>query len=361
MESKMEFCPYPKITNKLRDVRYALQKHGLIIENETPAARSSEETEYTPSKLPITGTVKLHGTHADIRITPKTNKITYQSRNRVSTPDFDSYGFATAMSAHEPAISRLKDRYYTQFAELNPDVEIEDDDKPLILAGEYIGQKIQNNVAINNLTPRFVIVSCSINGSWLPDTDYADLCDEEAGVWNISRAGFFHGILDVNDSEASLRELMVVTNAVERKCPFAGSFGIDGPGEGVVWKFDRFPNLPETWFKVKADSMLPTTKAPQDPVQAALLLKEKGEAGALAARAVTEVRLQQGVEYLREMDVPLEKKSVGRFVEWIWKDAMAEERAEIEEGGMDGKRLRSAIMGIAKPWFFNRVETEAWD
>lgn len=44
----------------------------------------------------FTGTVKLHGTNAAIRIC--NGEITYQSRENVITPQKDNAGFATAMS-----------------------------------------------------------------------------------------------------------------------------------------------------------------------------------------------------------------------------------------------------------------------
>jgi hypothetical protein len=350
----MESTLYPKITNKLGDVRQLLVKVGAVTVHGGEGEDNAVAT-YSPDTLEIVGTVKLHGTHADI-VVHADNSITYQSRNQQTlTKQRDNCGFVAAMEGQATAILRIRDRYCERFRELNPATPI-DTAIPLILAGEWIGQGIQKKVAITQLPRTFVTISASINGTWLPDTDYADIHDEEHNIYHISRGGFYHTTLNLNRLPESLKTLNEFTAKVEKECPFAATFGIHGKGEGIVWKFSLYPSLPTLWFKIKAAEFLATSSrsTPADPARIAKM----GKAAAFAERVVTEVRLEQAWDYLAEMGITRDKKAIGQFLKWICNDVQVEERTEIEVGGIDGKVLNKEIGVLAKPWYFERVSIE---
>lgn len=350
----MESTLYPKITNKLSEVRHALVKSGHVAE--LPGTADAPNSIYTPSTARIIGTVKLHGTHADILVNSK-DQITLQSRNNLKiTKENDNYAFAVMMEQHFPAILRLRNHYRTRFQELNPTADVKDG-FDLLIAGEWIGSKIQRGVAISTLSRRFVIISAAINHVWLPDADYADIYDENALVYNISRSGFYHATLDFNNLAGTLQYLDTLTEKVERECPFGSTFDVQGPGEGIVWKLEDLPSYTNTWFKVKGEKWAPTSKVPEDPIVAALREQQKGVVGAFAERAVSENRLEQGWDYLREMGIERKQKEVGAFLKWLNGDINVEERAEIREKGIDNKRLRDAIKDIARPWYLSKVNS----
>jgi hypothetical protein len=58
---------YPKITGKIEDIKYHISKHVEQHPGNGP--------------FPFTGTVKLHGTHADL-VVHKDERVICQSRNR---------------------------------------------------------------------------------------------------------------------------------------------------------------------------------------------------------------------------------------------------------------------------------------
>lgn len=345
MEDPNASTLYPKITNHIPEIIRTLKLKK----------RSSDEPEVALhlDPIPITGTVKLHGTHADIIVTAD-NDIIFQSRNNTNLhPTADNFEFATTLSKKGDIILRLRNQFATCWKNLNPDAKL-DTTIPVTIAGEWIGSSIQKGVAIANLSKRFVIISAKINGSWVSDEPYADIEAPEDGIYNISRGGFYHSTLHPWDLQKTISELEELAEKVAARCPFAESFGIIGNGEGLVWKLDPYVSDSSLWFKTKGGKFKPTfAPAPKKlPADA----KEKREAAvALVKIWCGEQRLEQGWDYLREKGVPRSMKGIGEFLKWVQLDILVEEKGYIKEHDVDEGFLRPAIIGVAKPWFLRRL------
>ena len=255
----------------------------------------------------------------------------------------------------------LKKRIHARFQERNPGIEIEDD-HPLIIAGEWIGPGIQKAVAISELPKRlFVIISIRVNGRWQPDEHYADISRSEVGIHHVSRGGVFRHSIPLGTSEkmeTALVSLQLLADAVEKECPFAKTFGLVGRGEGIVFK-PTLGTLGEDarfWLKVKGPIArggglyLPKLKKDGPGLDQMELVKKFAEA------AVTEPRLEQGWDYLRETGVEQSKKRVGTFLRWLNGDIEIEEKREIEELGIDKGLLNKNVAYIGRKWYFKRVE-----
>jgi hypothetical protein len=194
-----------------------------------------------------------------------------------------------------------------------------------------------------------------VNGEWVPDEDYADLCDENDGIYNISPGGFLRGFfLYPEDEERTRRELEAVAEEVARECPFARTFGVVGEGEGVVWKVKQWPERVECWFKIKGGRFRPTfAPAPRKLVANDDVDAARRDAVAVAARTwCDERRMEQGWDYLREKGLPRGMKGLGPFLKWVQVDIFVEEKGYIDEHGVDVKMLKREIDAIAKPWFW---------
>lgn len=74
-----------------------------------------------------------------------------------------------------------------------------------------------------------------------------------------------------------------------------------------------------------------------------------------------EWRLEQGWEYLDEMEVKRDNSGVKAFLNWINRDIELEEKGEIAKMKMDKMGLRKQIGQIAKPWYLKRVQDERQD
>ena len=134
---------YPKI-RKLTDLVYEMKKHYP-----------------DTNKFELQGTVKLHGTHADIVFDSTSDNIRLQSRNQRDLQlDKDNCGFAAFVQATKTkTLLDLRDRIVERYHKLNPGTEITG---KVVLCGEWCGTGIQKKVALCNLPKFFAIISIQV-------------------------------------------------------------------------------------------------------------------------------------------------------------------------------------------------------
>ncbi len=345
-ESKL----YPKITNHVAEIVKRLR--------ELNHDESNPDQEPNLDPMPIVGTVKLHGTHADILIY-KDDTIVFQSRNVTGLSSAkDNQGFATTMSQKSKVLLRLRDLYISRWRQLNPD-SIIDPSHPVLIAGEWIGSGIQKNVAIAKLSKRFVIISVNINGEWQNDTTYAGISLPNHDIYNIARAGIFNATFYPDDIARTVSDLEPVAEQVAAQCPFALTFGISGPGEGLVWKPVPRPynSNSDLWFKTKGGPFKPTFARPPKKTMSFDTIEEKRQqAEAVAKVWCSEQRMEQGWDVLREKGVQRNIKTLGEYLKWVQRDILTEEAGYIKQYAVGEGALRIEIGKIAKPWFLKRVQ-----
>lgn len=283
---------YPKITQHVSEVVAALK--------ELERDLGSVEEGVALEPVLLVGSVKLHGTHADILVYAD-DRIVLQSKNVPSiTVAKDNLGFAAAMASKTTATLSLRDQYLARWRSLNPHTPL-DTACPVLIAGEWIGVGIQSHVAITMLPRRFVILSVCINGTWVLDSQYADIEAPDSDIYNISRGGSFTATLYPSDIPRTLSEVSTQAEAVAQCCPFALVFGMSGEGEGIVWK-PALPHLnanPALWFKTKGGRFKPTF-APAPKTAAPDVQQKRDVADQLAGVWCSEDRLQQGWDVLRD-------------------------------------------------------------
>ncbi|KAF2126953.1 hypothetical protein P153DRAFT_368974 [Dothidotthia symphoricarpi CBS 119687] len=347
MELPNESTLYPKITNHITDIIKTLQHLNQNPEN------LEEEVHLEP--ISIVGMVKLHGTHADVLVY-NDDSIVFQSRNIVHLQTSkDNQGFAKAMSSKTKTLLRLRNLYIARWTQLNPSATL-DPTHPVLIAGEWIGSNIQKGVAISQLSKRFVIVSVNINGKWVRDSDYIAITVPNQDIYNVSRGGRFRATLYPDDPQRTQTELEIMAEQVAARCPFAATFGVDGEGEGLVWKLApaQYNANPALWFKTKGGKFKPTFAHP--PKKQSETEEEKRHVAAAAAEIwCSEQRLEQGWDILREKSFEQGMRGLGEFLKWMQRDILVEEKTYIVEHKVDEAMLRIEIAKIAKPWFMAQI------
>ena len=342
---------FPKITQHVSEVVKAFKE----MEENDPDV---QEGYYTSSTIPLIGHVKLHGTHADIVI-HNDNRIVLQSKNVSNiTIANDNLGFAAAMADKTEAILNLRDRYVERWTAGNwgtaPDPQY-----PVVIAGEWIGTGIQKDVAVSQLSRRFVIVSVLINDAWIEDKYYQDYEAPDAAIYNIGRADRFFFELDPLDIPGTLKTAEMFAERVALTCPFALEFRVQGEGEGIVWKpvAQELNGKPALWFKTKGGRFKPSfTPKPKKLPEGK---QEQQEASDAAARAwCTHERLLQGCDYLKEVGMKRDLTSLSDYLKWVQNDIFVEEKGMIEEQKIDKETLRWSITRIARLWYMQRVKLE---
>lgn len=348
METKNKMYKFPSI-EQFRHVIQAVQHRARYRgddENGDPIYDMDAE-------LPVLryrGTVKLHGTNAAIVYTWNDFKAWYdfhaQSRRNVITPESDNAGFATfAYTSNTEKLLSLIMRAVGDDLGYTPQV--------VRVYGEWCGANIQKGMGISGLDKMFVIFAIKLDERWLTDDELVKVKIPEGRIYNILDYKTFDIDVDFNDPKTAAQQLAKLTDEVEAQCPVAKEFQKEGFGEGVVWHcITEGWEGSRYWFKVVGDkhkSSKTTEKVPIDP--------EKVESmNELVNNFLTESRLLQGIDYLKEQGLELTVRNTGPYLKWIYEDIVKEELDTIVENGFEPKEISGTISTKAREWFFAKLD-----
>lgn len=329
----MQAIKYPKI-GQLKDAVYEVRRRAKFdgLDNEgnpiyKPAAN-------LPS-LSFEGTVKLHGTNASVVI--DSDGIRYQSRNRVISVGDDNAGFAAFA---EKIDWRGIFRNLTESSE------------KLIVYGEWCGEGIQSGVAVSELPKRFVVFSILVDDRWADSTEICGADYPNNHVEPIFESMLNYIKIDFNQPQLVQNTLKELTDKIETECPYAKLHGVSGIGEGAVWKCIS-AGYEDLMFKVKGDKHSKSRVKTLSEVDLATLTKTNN----LASQIMTVERMNQGIDYIKEMGLDVTIRSLGPYLKHVVSDCIAEESIRIEESGMTKKQLGKPLSEIAKNYFM-QLESE---
>lgn len=280
--------------------------------------------------LEFYGTVKLHGTNAGIGYNGK--DIWAQSRSNIITTKQDNAGFAFFLETNKEyfidIMKKVVDNYNIDMSSNN-----------VILFGEWCGTGIQKGVAISKLPRMFVAFDikivpqddkvCALHKPYYINTLIPEVVNDfEKRIFNIHQFPTFKILIDFNDVNASTNQLNNIVTNVEKTCPFGNALGVDGVGEGVV--FRHYYNEKDRYiFKLKGDEH----KVSKEKVKVEIAPEVIANINVFCDRVVTENRFMQAQEYLYRLNPSLptynktlELSHIGKFIKWfqddIWKEEM---------------------------------------
>jgi len=345
MEKKMyKFPSIEQFRHLIQEVQHRARYRG---DDENGDPIYDEE-----AKLPtlrFRGTVKLHGTNAAIVYTWDDLTFGYgfqaQSRRNIITPQSDNNGFAAfAYTSNTELVLSTIMRAVGNLG-YTPQV--------VRVYGEWCGGNIQKGMAISGLDKMFVIFAIKIDDTWLTDEQLAKVKIPDANIYNILDYKTFEIEIDFNDPKTYANSLAKITDEVEAKCPVGETFDKEGFGEGIVWHcITEGWEGSRYWFKVvgeKHKSSKTKEKVPVDPEK----VKSMNE---MVDNFVTEARLSQGIDYLKEQGQELSRKSTGTYLKWIYEDIVKEELDTIVGNGFEPKEISATISKKARDWFFTKLD-----
>lgn len=328
-----------------------------VIKDVTKAFRSHKIFDFPP--LTFIGTVKLHGTNASIYSDLSKNNFVVQSKNNVITVDKDNYGFAQA-------ITPIKEQFIPLFEKIK-EVLGDYENKTAVIYGEWCGANIQPTVALAQLDNMFVAFGIKIlqgkEEKWLSYNQFNEVMNinqavlQEHKVFNIYDFPTWKIDIDFNNPQIVQNKLVDITMEVEKECPVAKKFGISGIGEGVVWKnITHHPAIESLhlFFKVKGKE-----HSVSHVTSLAMVDTEKVKNIAeFVEKVVTENRLKQGLEYLKEQHLSLTEENIKTFISWVVKDCFKEEKDMITESNLQEKEVAQSIAFKAKDWFLSKTDSK---
>lgn len=337
---------YPK-TGQFRQVVNAVRK------------KYRKDNPNFPAILPYMGTVKLHGTNASVVLMPD-GKIIPQSRNRKLSIESDNAGFAFFVNTVK------KEIWLNLFSNL---LGVPQDklklplQSPVTLYGEWCGDSIQKGVAISQLPKMFVVFALRMgtdeNSEWIDIEPHGSLNLDDMKIYSIfdKRFPVYKVFIDFRDPKSIQNQLIEFTKLVEKECPVAKAFGISGIGEGVVWKcMDPQFSSDDLWFKVKGEKHSATKVKKLAEVDPEKMRSSKE----FVESVVTQSRLQQGIEYLKEFNKEISRKSTGDYIKWVVSDVLKEELDTLFESNLEPKDVTKQLGEKARIWFFDYIDNQTF-
>ena len=301
-------------------------------------------------------TVKIHGSNASIVIPLWGDTAIYaQSRNNIITPEKDNAGFARWVEDNREVLTN-------HLAEHVSDILGNwDNETHVVVYGEWCGQGIQKNVAVNQLPKMFVVFGYRVvyeNDLAHPRTysgsvsrfedEPLDFSNPDIGLYNIHEFGSEIITIDFDNLTEMQNKLEADAEEVGRQCPVGTYFGVEGPGEGHVYNAISYPLN----FKMKSDAHKVSNKATFTPED----LSQINNISELVDTILLKPRLEQGIEYLKEMHIPDDKfESIGEYISWVISDIIKEESDIILETGLPVKLVNKEIAKRARDYFTSHV------
>ncbi len=319
---------FPSIDQFRQVIREVKSHHDFIGKDDNGDVIYKHTSAYPT--LTFKGTVKLHGTNSGI--VKYKDRIEFQSRERVLSLQQDNSGFMLAMSN--------KDLNF-----LFDGIEFNDH---IAVFGEWCGSGIQSGVAISKLPKKmFVIFGYLVDDKWI---DVRERFDNDQNIYHIDQFEHYVLNIDFEKPEIAQNELIKITEAVERCCPVGKYLGVEGIGEGVVWKAQWDDHFYQ--FKVKGEKHSISKVKTLAPIDVEMI----NNISEFVDNVLTEQRLMQGVTWLNENSKSLDQKSTGDYLRWVVNDVIKEESDTIVANQLDVKKINSIISNKARLWFFNYLD-----
>lgn len=314
------------------------------------------------------GTVKLHGTNAGIL----TNGVDvwYQSRENIITPEKDNAGFANYFTQQEQD-NQLVTQLFNQVKAECAKLSIPTENKIIAIYGEWCGGNIQGgaNLALAKLPKMFVIFGIRVIDSfevkddgniiykekYLPRDNLINIQMNECQVYNSLQFPTFEVDIDFAQPQLIQNKLIELTLEVEQQCPVGAYFKVDGVGEGIVWApmNNEWVNA-NTLFKTKGEKHSPTKvkKLVEVDVERINSINE------FIDMTITDSRLQQGIDKLKEQCIPVDDKATGAFIKWVIGDVIKEEKDRMITSNISDKDLGKFGATKARQFFLNYINDQ---
>ena len=321
-------------------------KFGSIGQFKNVIKEVRETAKWDNSPVPtitFTGSVKNHGSNHSIAYDLRTDEYWLQSRERIITPEDDNAGAAKFSVENIKVFNEI----YHKVANL---IDVSDHDN-LVIYMEFCGGNIQSGVALNQLPKHFVIFNITLvkgeEKTELTIPQMKEVVSETEFVKLIYNYKTYKIEIDFNKPELSQNQLVEWVQEVENECPYAKAFGAIGIGEGAVFASEDFGHRFKVKGRLHSESKVKTIVAVDT--------ERLNSINELVDTILTENRLNQGLDKLREQDLEIDMGNTGAYLKWVVYDSLTEEADTVEASGFDKKEIGKYLSDKAKKFWFSVV------
>lgn len=285
--------------------------------------------------------IKLHGTNGGIRI--ESGQAVAQSRSRDITPQDDNAGFAAFVEASAD-FWRSRDV---------PD--------GTVFFGEWAGPGIQKGDAITQIPGKiFFVFAVRTPEAYITEPlAILDAIGDRGAVpvfvlpWLLSDVQINFASNDALTAQAE--QFSGLAEQIGIRDPFvADEFGVEGPGEGMVFMPHGFVwaggGFGRVAFKVKCEAH----RVRKVKAAASVGFEISDDVVAFAKSFVTEARCAQALA--ESCGGIADKRKTPDFLKWIGGDIKKESAAELEAMGCDWKQIAPIVTREAVQWWLSRCE-----
>ena len=162
--------------------------------------------------------------------------------------------------------------------------------------------------------------------------------------------------IDFSQPESVQNELGKFTTEVELRCPVGATHGIEGTGEGIVWKAASLVDygsdfyIDDLIFKVKGEKHSIT----KVKTLASVDIEKVNSIKQFVDNVLTNARLTQGIQSLKELGLEPTIENTGAFLKWIGSDVIKEESDTMEGNELDRKDVMPIINREARQWYMKQ-------
>ncbi len=337
----MKFKEYSKI-KQFRNVVKEVQSNS-----DFKGLDGNGEPIYEPSIKPIlsfNGTVKCHGTNAQITWKPGEELRAGKRSSLLATDQLNAHmGFNSYVNQHKGEFTSLL-KIFHSLLKLKENEQI-------ILYGEWIGPGVQKNVALSNLeTKKFIIfdvykIDEEGNKNYLDVLDKLSTSVLPKDTHLITSFKQFNIKIDFNNPDLALPELEKLTLEVEKCCPVGKYFGIEGVGEGIVWKCVWNDKVLRFKTKGQKHSSSKVKKVVHIDPEKLSTINE------VVDYVVTENRVLQGMQEVNAQEM----KDIGPFLKWLSKDIISEESDTLTSNNLQYRDIAKYVIDKAKQMFIRNL------
>ena len=293
-----------------------------------------------PAKVRYGAKIKLHGTNAGVRISE--GEVTAQGRNRDLSIGDDQFGFNYWVQKHAEEWTAVpKNMYAPKKA-------------TVVVHGEWAGRGIQKSDAVSRLeVKRFYVFAIEVDGEMIVEPD--EIESYLPDLWELMVLPWYsieEEDLDFSDRTACSifsKKAAAEVEKIGTRDPFiAEFFGVEGPGEGLVYVPTNYKSrdmYSYLTFKAKAEHHGVNKKKQTVSVEVEVPENVKG----FVDMFVTIPRMEQAVS--EGCAGVIDPKTTGDFLKWMGQDIVKESKDELEESGLTWKDVNKSVTKKSLEWF----------
>ena len=324
-----------------------------------------DSAEWNNKPLPVITfecTKKVHGSNGSwIRPVDGTaNDIVFQSRERICTIESDNAGFAIWSHGKRELISKIMDDIRRVTGHSTGKIQI---------YGEWFGGNIQKGVGVSGLPKMFMIFGIRVSDdAESTNWEQKPVYDQVFGMMRYASDNIYtkydfgadYVEVDFTQPEIAQNKFVEMTNLVEHDCPVARWFKPDAEvgtliGEGIVITpiqtesigFDATSFIAKIKGEKHSVSKVKTTNAVSPEY-----IESVNE---FVEKTLTQNRLEQGLQKMQELQIPLTSESTGKFIHWCMSDILREEADTLAASNLTTKDVTGKISAEARKFWFASI------